>query len=79
MNFGSFRTLHPYRKREKTRSHYLIRWGDIVFEVDNYDNDQNVFAGIGKNGDQLPSGVYFYKIDFKGQRESISGYLNLKR
>ncbi len=54
------------------------RWGDIVFEVDNYDNDQNVFAGIGKNGDQLPSGVYFYQIDFKGQREAISGYLNVK-
>ncbi len=54
------------------------RWGDIVFEVENYDNDTQVFTGLSKNGSELPSGTYFYKIFFP-ERASLSGYLTLKR
>jgi len=56
------------------------RWGDVVFEVKNYDNDTRVFRGVNKNGNELPTGTYFYRIDFPpGLRDSISGYLTLKR
>lgn len=55
------------------------RWGDVVFKVADYDNIKNVFTGENKNGNQLPSGVYFYKIDFGNLREGITGYITLKR
>lgn len=55
------------------------RWGSLVFEIDNYDNNTRRFDGINKNGNPLPGGVYFYKIEFFSGRPSLSGYLTLKR
>ncbi|NJN28994.1 MAG: gliding motility-associated C-terminal domain-containing protein [Cyclobacteriaceae bacterium] len=55
------------------------RWGDLVFEISNYDNVTNKFTGIGKNGNELPTGTYFYKLDFDSGRPSLTGYLALKR
>lgn len=55
------------------------RWGSKVFEVSNYNNTTNVFRGLNDNGNELPSGTYFYKIEFAGGRESMTGYLSLKR
>ncbi len=54
------------------------RWGNKVFEVKDYNNDDRVFKGLSNNGNELPSGTYFYKIVFAG-RDSKSGYLELKR
>lgn len=54
------------------------RWGDVVFEVDNYNNDTNVFAGVSSKGARLPSGTYYYKVSFTSDREPISGYLELR-
>jgi gliding motility-associated-like protein len=55
------------------------RWGDEVFSVSNYDNDRSGkrFEGLNKNGNQLPAGNYFYKIENAGT--TITGYLSLKR
>lgn len=55
------------------------RWGDKVFEVENYDNQTKRFEGKSDSGNDLPSGVYFYKITFNGSRPELSGYLTLKR
>ena len=55
------------------------RWGDAVFEVDNYDNVNRVFAGNNKSGNELPTGTYFYKIEFSSGRKTQTGYLSLKR
>jgi gliding motility-associated-like protein len=54
------------------------RWGTIVFEVDDYNNTTNVFKGISNKGKELPTGTYFYKIDFKSL-PSKTGYISLKR
>ncbi|MGE0771448.1 MAG: FG-GAP-like repeat-containing protein [Cyclobacteriaceae bacterium] len=54
------------------------RWGDLVFEVDNYNNTTNVFRGLNKNGNELPSAVYFYKITFES-RPAKTGYVTLRR
>jgi gliding motility-associated-like protein len=40
------------------------RWGDIVFEVQNYNNTDRSFTGLSNSGNELPSGNYFYKIEF---------------
>lgn len=54
------------------------RWGDVVTEIDDYDNLARVFAGQTNSGKDLPSGTYFYKIDFS-QGNPISGFITLKR
>lgn len=55
------------------------RWGSLVFETDNYDNNTRRFEGNNQNGNPLPSGVYFYKIEFPGGAPGLSGYVTLKR
>ena len=57
------------------------RWGDKVFEMKDYDNlnPARRFNGESDSGKELPSGVYFYKITFDSGRESMDGYLTLKR
>ncbi|MBW4362185.1 DUF7507 domain-containing protein, partial [Flavobacterium taihuense] len=66
------------------------RWGVLVFEKDNYDNDANAFRGrsegrttINKN-EGLPTGTYFYilsydAVDGLGQTSNVKkdGYLYL--
>jgi gliding motility-associated-like protein len=55
------------------------RWGSKVFEVTDYNNTTNVFKGLNDNGNELPSGTYFYKITFAGSDREESGYLVLKK
>ena len=56
------------------------RWGDVVFEARNYDNTTNTFTGLTNNGEKLPSGTYFYILEFNNsRRKSISGYLSIRR
>jgi len=57
------------------------RWGDLVFEANNYDNVTNQFTGIGKNGKELPSGTYFYQLEFPERNDNkiLNGYLQLKK
>lgn len=55
------------------------RWGSKVWEGTNYDNDQVKFIGQTENGNELPSGTYFYKIEFISTGRTETGYLALKR
>jgi gliding motility-associated-like protein len=57
------------------------RWGDKVYEATNYDNAKVKFEGKNSNGNDLPSGTYFFKIDFFGKpkRGQKTGYFSLKR
>jgi gliding motility-associated-like protein len=55
------------------------RWGDVVFEVINYNNTDRVFRGQNDNGKDLPSGTYFYKIEFGNRMEMKTGYLSVRR
>ncbi len=55
------------------------RWGSKVFQVNDYNNTTNVFQGISENGSELPSGSYFYKIEYASGRKTETGYLTLIR
>lgn len=55
------------------------RWGSLVFDIANYNNDTKRFEGRNNSGDELPSGTYFYKIEFPGNRRTQTGYLTIKR
>ncbi len=62
------------------------RWGSLVYEQENY-SDNNSFTGIAnKNSSlgfsELPAGTYFYQAYFKGglnNQKSLTGYLILNR
>ncbi|WP_206604248.1 HYR domain-containing protein [Aquimarina sediminis] len=62
------------------------RWGDIVFEVEGYNNTSRVFRGIANRkrslgGDELPEGTYFFDIKIEGSHNlrKQTGFLVLKR
>ncbi|MGE0588313.1 MAG: BspA family leucine-rich repeat surface protein, partial [Cyclobacteriaceae bacterium] len=57
------------------------RWGDKVFEQENYNSDDPAkrFEGKRNNGTELSSGIYFYKVEFPSGRDELSGYLTLKQ
>ncbi|MCB9236529.1 MAG: BspA family leucine-rich repeat surface protein [Flammeovirgaceae bacterium] len=57
------------------------RWGDKVFEMEGYNPDipEKRFNGISDKGKALPSGVYFYKVEFSSGREDLTGYLTIKK
>ena len=63
----------------KNKVTILNRWGDAVFEIDDYDNLSRVFSGQTNSGSDLPSGTYFYRIDFAQSKSSINGFITLKR
>lgn len=63
----------------KNRVTIYNRWGDMVFEISDYNNVDRVFRGLNKNDKELPSGTYFYKIDFSSGKPSKTGFLSLKR
>lgn len=81
---NEFLRLQYIEVLDRTRNNkvtILNRWGDIVFEISNYDNQNRVFKGLNNSGAELPSGTYFYKIEFSGQNAPAmkTGYLSLKR
>jgi gliding motility-associated-like protein len=55
------------------------RWGDVVFEVKDYNNQlsDKRFEGVSNKGKELPTGTYYYKIEITGK--TLTGYLSLKR
>ncbi|MDB2606139.1 Ig-like domain-containing protein, partial [Zobellia sp.] len=63
------------------------RWGVLVYETSGYDNNANSFKGVSngrvtiKKNDELPAGVYFYKIDYSNDQNSktMNGYLYINR
>lgn len=55
------------------------RWGDVVFEADNYDNTTRVFKGLSKSGAELPSGTYYYRVEFLSGSGSRTGFVALRR
>jgi hypothetical protein len=54
----------------------MNRWGNIVFEVEGYDNDANKFTGSANKGcaGDLPTGTYYYNMLLGDVSEAISGF-----
>lgn len=65
----------------ETQSNQVIiynRWGDEVFSVRDYNNDDRTFKGDSNSGKKLPTGTYFYKVVFSSGKKTITGFLELK-
>lgn len=66
----------------ETRNNKLIifnRWGDIVFETVNYDNTNNAFLGLNQGGKELPTGTYYYRLEFPGGSAARTGFISIRR
>jgi gliding motility-associated-like protein len=57
------------------------RWGALVFESNNYQNDWEGTSTIGTliNGNELPEGTYYYLVKIQGESETRKGYFTLWR
>jgi gliding motility-associated-like protein len=55
------------------------RWQNEVWRGTNYDNSTVTFKGTSNKGNDLPTGTYFYKIEFSGGRKTQTGFISLKR
>ena len=58
------------------------RWGDIIFNTDNYDNVEDVWDGTNQSGtEMMPEGTYFYVVESEKHGLTTSGwvYLDLNR
>ena len=55
------------------------RWGDRIFEIEDYNNQDRVFLGLDESGNELPDGNYFYVIDKNDGSQKENGYLYLRR
>ena len=56
------------------------RWGQLVFETENYDNASNNWKGLTKSGQALAEGVYYYILtytDDDGNFRQEKGHINL--
>lgn len=63
---------------KKNQVSIFNRWGALVFQIRDYNNQDRVFNGRAKNGNELPSGTYFYKLEFENH-PTRTGYLILRR
>lgn len=55
------------------------RWQNEVWRGENYNNTSVVFKGTSDGGSDLPTGTYFYKIEFASGRRMRTGFISLKR
>ncbi len=55
------------------------RWGNKVFETNNYDNTDNVFKGVNERGKDLPEGTYYYVIYKNNGDKPFTGFILLRR
>ena len=56
------------------------RWGNLVYEKENYDNTWNGSTENNFIGDEaLPTGTYFYVIDLNLGQDPIKGYIYLNK
>ena len=61
------------------------RWGDLVFQIEGYNNSGNVFRGdanksTGRGAGKLPEGTYFFTIEIPVEHNlKTKGYVVLKR
>jgi gliding motility-associated-like protein len=58
------------------------RYNNLVFEVQGYDNENQVWRGNsnkGIGGDVLPEGTYFYVVNLGDGSKPVKGFVSLKR
>jgi gliding motility-associated-like protein len=55
------------------------RWGDVLREFTNYDNQSVVWDGKSASGVVLPTGTYYYIIELQDTSERLSGWVYITK
>ena len=55
------------------------RWGDILMQFENYNNIDVVWNGTNESGKAVPSGTYYYVIEFIDQNQHASGWVQVTK
>lgn len=71
--------INAFPETQQNKVTILNRWGSVVFETSNYDNTSNVFRGLSNSGDELPSGTYYYVLEFASGASKKTGFISLRR
>lgn len=64
--------LHPENKVQ-----IFNRWGEVVWSQENYNNDDVVWNGLNKNGNEMTAATYFYVAEVSGQ--TYKGWVEITR
>ncbi|WP_159442318.1 MBG domain-containing protein [Chitinophaga niabensis] len=67
---NDFLTIEGIRQYPDNQLYISNAQGKIVFEARGYNNTGNVFKGLGKKGEKLSKGVYYYVLIYQGTKES---------
>ncbi len=54
------------------------RWGNLVYSKEGYDNVNETFRGMSRNGNALPEGTYFYHIDKNNGSRPLNGFVMVR-
>lgn len=78
-NLNDFLRIDNIENYQPNRFTVFNRWGDKVFEIENYDNANNVFRGRRNihNNSLLVSGTYFYVLNLSGGK-TLRGFISVK-
>ncbi|MBS1559419.1 MAG: gliding motility-associated C-terminal domain-containing protein [Bacteroidetes bacterium] len=80
--FNDYFRLQYIDQIAETKTNKVVivdRWGNEVFSISDYDNASRVFTGRDNSGKDLPSGTYYYRVDFPSGRPTLTGFISLKR
>ncbi len=77
-DFLEITNIHQY---PSNKVQIFNRWGDLVYEVNGYDNNNVTFTGTANKGlkGDLPAGTYYYSINLNDGSSRLTGYLVLSR
>ncbi|MBT1697903.1 gliding motility-associated C-terminal domain-containing protein [Fulvivirgaceae bacterium PWU4] len=80
-HLNSFLRIENIERFPSNKVRIFNRWGDKVFEMTGYDNQQHIFTGKKNIGgeEDLPEGTYYYEVDRNNGAALVNGYLSLKR
>lgn len=78
-DFFLIRHIQLIPDTRKNRVSIYNRWGSLVFRLTDYNETDRVFTGLNTNGNELLSGIYFYKIEFDSGHAPIAGFLTLRK
>ncbi len=68
-NVNDFFLIKNLEDYQQVKVIFINRWGNVVYENEYYDN---TFNGKNNNLKELPSGVYYYKIEVKSSKYEYS-------
>ena len=66
--------------QEKVSIKVYNRWGGLMYESSEYQNDWNGTSNVGGHaGEEMAVGTYFYEIELNFSNKTYSGYITLWR